>query len=84
MKTIEIEIHRLCDEIDYWKDRAEHFEELYKEELASEAIRINERLLNAKEGVAKALMLALSVTDDKDGNLVIKKEDRKMLADNYR
>ena len=84
MKTINIEFNRLCDEIDYWKDRADHFESMYKEEMAREAIAVNERLLEAKKGVANALMLALCVKDDENGNLIIEKEDRKALAENYK
>ena len=83
MKTINIEFNRLCDEIDYWKDRSDHFEELYKEEIALNAKRTNEGLKMAEKGVANALMFTLCVTDDKEGNLVIKNEDRKILAENY-
>lgn len=84
MKTINIEFNRLCDEIDYWKDRADHFEKMYKEELLRETIRVKEQLLEAKKGVANALMITLCAKDDENGNLIIEKEDRKALAENYK
>ena len=37
----------------------------------------------AQKGVANALIFALSVTDDEDGNLVVSKEDRVVLSDQF-
>jgi hypothetical protein len=84
MKTIDIKFADLCDEIDYWKDQADKYKELYERELQERAIASKKSLIEAQEGVANALMFALSVTDDKDGNLVMSKENRKEFAKNYK
>jgi hypothetical protein len=84
MKTTEIKFIELCDEVDYWKERAEKAEadaEYWKNEYNS---FINERLASSQRDVANALMIALSAHNDKDGNLVIDKESRKKLVKNYK
>ena len=84
MKTIERKFHEMCDEIDHWKAEAEYWRNEYDNILTENAKRTNEDLEDAKKGVANALMFALSVKDDENGNLVIDKKDRKKLADNLR
>lgn len=83
MKTIDIVVHDLCEEVDYWKELAEKYEALYKEQLTREAEESNRRLKEAQKGVANALMFALSVSDNEDGSLSVSKEDRALLAENY-
>lgn len=84
MKTIDYKFHELCNEIDYWKSEAEYYKQKYEAEIQKRSIESKERLLEAQKGVADALMLALSVTDDAEGNLVINKENRKELAKRYK
>jgi hypothetical protein len=84
MKTVDIKFLDLCDEIDYWKERAEKAEKDAKYWQEEYSKHLNESLASAQKGVANALMFALSVRDDENGNLVINKDDRKMLAENYR
>lgn len=83
MKTIDIKFSELCDEIDFWKERSEQAEqdaEYWKNQYQT---LLNESLINAKKGVANALMFALHATDDENGNLVIDKESRKKIAETY-
>ena len=75
---------QLCEEVDYYKEKAEYFENLYKQERDKYSRQLNDSLEEAKKGVGEALMFMLNVTDDAEGNLVIKKENRKQLADQYR
>jgi hypothetical protein len=84
MKTADIKFLDLCDEIDYWKERAMQAEkdaEYWQQEYSK---HLNESLVSAQKGVANALMFALSVRDDENGNLVIDKENREKLAKNYK
>jgi len=83
-RTIDYKFSELCDEIDYWMNEAKHFESLYKKELQENNRVSNERMKEAQKGIANALMLVLSVKDDKEGNLIILKKDRKLLANNFR
>jgi hypothetical protein len=83
-RTIDIKFSDLCDEIDYWKARtmkAEEDADYWKNEYTE---NLNKNLASAQKGVANALMFALSVRDDENGNLVIDKENRKTLAENYK
>ena len=82
-RTIDIKFHELCEEIDYWKNQANYYKDLYEKEVTQRSIESKERLLQTQKDVANALRLALYATDDKDGNLVIDKESRKELAKNW-
>ena len=84
MKTIDIKISELCDEIDYWKDLAKNYKEKYEKERDDHISRINKQLEDSQRGVANALMFAMSVRDDENGNMVIDKESRKKLAENWK
>ncbi len=84
MKTIDYKFCELCEEIDFWKSRAKHFEKLYEDELQASNSRTMEDLERTKKGVANALMFAISVKDNPDGSLSISKEDRKQLSENYK
>jgi hypothetical protein len=84
MKTIDVKFYNLCDEIDYWKERVEKAEadaKYWRDEYLN---RINENLASAQKGITNALMFALSIRDDENGNLIIDKEERKILADNWK
>ena len=84
MKTTDIKFYELCDEIDYWKEKASAAAidvEYWKGEYSKQ---LHEGLISSQKGVANALMLALSVQDGADGSLILDKESRKKLADNYR
>jgi len=79
-RTIDYKFAELCDEIDVLEDRVEYWKSRYNELMAESIKQSNENIDTAKKGVANALMFALSVKDDESGNLVISKEDRKLLA----
>jgi len=83
MKTIEIKFNDLCDEIDYWKDKANCYKKQFEEERKARSMLLNETMMSAKKVVANALMLALSVEDNKDGGISISKENRKQLYENW-
>jgi hypothetical protein len=55
----------------YWKEK-------YEIEVKERNLEFQERHQNTMKGVANALMFALSVEDDKDGNLIISKENKKL------
>lgn len=84
MKTTEIKFYELCDEIDYWKERAKNAEADAKHWRDKYSEQTNQRLESAQKGVADALMFALSVRDDENGNLVIDKDTRKELGERFR
>ncbi len=84
MKTIEVTIHSLCDEIDHLKGEVEYWKSRYETEVQERNAEWNERIAETNKGVANALMLAFSITDDANGNLVISKDDRNELAKNWR
>ena len=84
MKTIEINTYQLCSQIDNLKEEVAYWQKQYEEEKAINNKRLTENLASAKKGVANALMFALSVKDDANGNLVIDKKDRKVLANKWR
>lgn len=80
MKQVERTIYQLCEEIDYLKAEVVHYKKLYEAERKENSETLDRNLQQAKEGVATALMFALSVSDDENGNLVISKENRETLA----
>lgn len=71
------QIDNLEEEVDYWKSK-------YEDEIKQQSIQSKQQLEEAQKGVANALMFALSVRDDENGNLVIPAEERKSLAENWR
>lgn len=78
--TADLKFYALCEEIDYWKGIAKEAQkdaEYWKSEYSK---HLNDSLVSAQKGVVDALMFALSVTDDENGNLVIPKEKREELA----
>lgn len=83
MKTIDIKFSELCEEIDYWKERAKYAEESAEDWKNQYTTLLNESLATAQKGVANALMFALHATDDENGNLVISKDSREKIAKTY-
>jgi hypothetical protein len=77
-------VFSLCCEIDALKEESRYWKDKYKQERSENNSLMNEQLATAQRGVANALMFALSVSDNENGDLVIKKEDRKVLAENYK
>ena len=83
MRTIEINTYQLCNQIDNLKEEVAYWQNKYEEEKAKNNEILNENFVSAKNGVANALMFCLSVKDDENGNLVIDKENRKKLSENW-
>lgn len=83
LRTIDYKFSDLCEEIDQWKDEAKYWKKMYNEELERSNKAMNESLEMSRQGVANALMLALRVDEDEEGNLIIPKERRTELAKNY-
>jgi len=69
-------VYSLTAEVDYWRKK-------FEEERLENMALINQQLENSQKGIANALLFALSVRDDENGNLVINKDDRKTLAENW-
>lgn len=84
MKTMDRTFYSLCEEIDDLKETVAYWKGMYETERDENNKQLNERLEQSKKGVANALMFALSVSDDENGNLVISKENRKSLAENLK
>jgi len=84
MKTADLKFLDLCDEIDYWRQRAKTLESdvnYWKNEYQE---LLNGNLKSAQQGVANALLFCLSVKDGEDGSLVIDKKSREQLAERYK
>lgn len=84
MKTMDITFYSLCAEIDNLKEAVAYWKEMYETEKAENNKQLKESLEQSKKGVANALMFAFSASDDEKGNLVISKENRKLLAENLK
>ena len=84
MRTADVKFLQLCNEIDQWKEEANYWKEKYEELQKEYSEHINQNLVSAQKGVANALMFALPVKDDENGNLIIDKESRKELAETWR
>ncbi len=83
MKTIERNIYQLCNQIDDLKEEVLYWQTKYEEEKTMNNQMLTENLASAQKGVVNALMFALSVKDDENGNLVINKKSRKELANSW-
>lgn len=84
MKSFDKTVSQLCERIDNLEAEVEYWKSKYEDETRQRSIESTQRMKEAQKGVANALMFALSVRDDEQGNLVISKEDRKSLAENWR
>lgn len=81
MRTIDIKFFELCDEIDYWKARAAEAEKEV-EYWRSECHKIHQTSMDrTNRDIANMLTLALNITDDENGNLVIPKENREKMVE---
>lgn len=83
MRTIERTVYSLCREIDDLREEVAHWKQLYEAERDENIQSVNARLEEGRKGIANALLFAFSVSDDAEGNLIISKENRKQLAENY-
>lgn len=81
--TFDGTVYSLCEEIDTLKDEVAYWKQKYENEVSERNAEWKERGDEAMKGVANALMFALSVSDDENGNLVISKENRQNLAEMY-
>lgn len=82
--TFDKTVSRLCARIDNLEDEVEYWKTKYEDEIRQQSIESKQRMEEAQRSVANALMFALSVRDDENGNLVIGKEERKELAANWK
>lgn len=80
IETIDRTVSSLCREIDELQLEVEYWKELYTQEKADHNKLLNENLAQAKKNVGNTLLFALSTVEDSQGNLVIKKESRKVLS----
>ena len=81
MRTVDVKFFELCDEIDHWKRRAAEAEKeanYWKTEYHN---HIRTSLVRTNRDIANMLTLALHVTDDENGNLVISKESREEMVE---
>ena len=83
-KTIDIKFSELCDEIDYWKEQAQHYKKMYEQELQDNIEQTNKSFKQTQKSIGQALMFAMSIKDNEDGSLSISKEDREVLVEMYK
>lgn len=83
MRTVETTFIQLCEEVDVWKEEAAYWKAKYQQEVQERNAEWQERSQEAQKGIANALHFMLAVKDDENGNLVIDKESRKELGDNW-
>ena len=76
-------VHSLCQEIDDLKFEVEIWKSRFEEERKARMELLGDVESQTKKDLANALLFALSVNDDSDGNLVIPKERREILAERY-
>lgn len=69
-------IIELCEEIDMWKEEAERYKKLYKDELNEHLAYVKERNIETMKGVSNMLSLALNIKEDGNGGLVIDSDSR--------
>lgn len=74
----------LCNEIDRLREAVEHWKEMYETERAENIKVMNENMNRAKVDLGKTISLVLAMSEDGDGNLLINKENRKALAEDYK
>ncbi len=84
MNTADRTFYSLCEEIDDLKEAVAYWKQMYETERDENTKQLNDRLEESKKEVANALMFALSVSDDENGNMVVSKENRKALAENWK
>ena len=84
MKTSEKTIIDLCDRIDFLEQEVEYWKNKYKNEIKERAEEANISLQSAQKDMANALLFALSVRDDENGNLVLPADERSELAKNWK
>ncbi len=63
MNTIKKIVQHLGEEVDYWKARAENFEQLYESEQEKFQQRISQDIEQSKMNVANLMMLAESLQE---------------------
>lgn len=81
LNTFERTVYSLCEEIDSLKEEAAYWQKKYEDERAENMKQLNDNLERSKRSLGQALSFALRCTDDKDGNLVISKQDRLEIVD---
>ena len=82
--TADRTILSLCDEIDRLKEAVAYWREMYETERAENNRIWVENMDRAKADLGKTISLVLAMSEDGDGNLVINKENRKVLAEDHK
>jgi hypothetical protein len=82
--TFDRTVYSLCNEIDSLVEEVEYWKGLYEAEVAKNRKELTEQLETAKRNVGTALLFAMSVQDDENGNLIIPKAKRKALANQFK
>ncbi len=83
MNTIKKIVQHLGEEVDYWKARAENFEQLYESEQEKFQQRISQDIEQSKMNVANLMMLAESLQEQPDGSFILSAQYRKMLVERW-
>lgn len=77
-------VQNLCNQIDHLEEEVSYWKNKYIQE-KNDAIKFeNETFEQAKLDLGRALTFALAVKDDSQGNLIISKENRTRLAEEYK
>lgn len=84
MKTANKLFLELCEEIDHYKSEAEYWEQKYRDLLSEYTEYTQNHFEQTQKDVGNALMFALSASEGPNGELLIDKEARKQLAENWK
>jgi len=84
MKTVDRTFHLLCEEIDDLKQEVEYWKKMYKFEVDERNAETFERNETTKRDLANVFKLAFATSNDEDGNLIISKENRKKLIEEWK
>ena len=84
IRSFDRTVHQLCNKIDILEEEVEYWKDKYEELLKEMNENSKQRLIESQKGVASALLFALSVRDDDNGNLFISSDDRRELANNWK
>jgi hypothetical protein len=82
--TFDKTVRSLCSEIDHLNEEVLYWKGKYEEEKKSYNKMLSDSLEESKKGIANALLFAISVEENGNGDLIIPKNKRKALAKRFK
>jgi len=81
MKTTEKSIYSICEEIHELQKAVEYHKNLYETVKATNNQILSDSLVSTQKSTPTNVMFFMTVLEDEKGNLVFKKENRKLLVE---